>query len=73
MAGMKEFKERIESDAAFKAKFKELKTDEERFALAKAEGYDIEQLGEGEASEDELDKVAGGDFFTRLVHLIGVK
>lgn len=55
MAGMKEFKARIESDAAFCAKFAD-KTDEKQLlALAKAEGYDLEKL-----SDEELDMVAAG-------------
>ena len=69
MAGLKEFKTRIESDAEFAAKFKGAQTDEQLIALAKAEGYDLEQL-----SDDELDHVAGGcekcDFFDWLIEKI---
>ena len=43
------------SDAAFATKFKGAQTDEQIIALAKAEGYNLEQL-----SEEELDNVAGG-------------
>ena len=55
MKGIEEFKARIESDAAFKAKFANL-TDIERIKLAKAEGYNFEIL-----SDEELDAVAGGN------------
>lgn len=55
MKGFKEFKERFMSDVAFATKFKGAQTDEQIIALAKAEGYNLEQL-----SEDELDNVAGG-------------
>ena len=55
MAGLKEFKTRIESDEAFKGKFRGAKNENELIALAKTEGYDLEQL-----SEEELDNVAGG-------------
>ncbi len=48
-------KERFMSDAAFATKFKDVQTDEQIIALAKAEGYNLEQL-----SEEELDNVAGG-------------
>ena len=51
----KEFQARFESDAEFRAKFADVKTEDEFIARAKAEGYDFEQL-----SEDELDDVAGG-------------
>ncbi len=51
----KEFQARFESDAEFRAKFADVKTEAEFMARAKAEGYDFEQL-----SDDELDDVAGG-------------
>ena len=57
----KEFQARFESDAAFRAKFADIKTEAEFMARAKAEGYDFEQL-----SDDELDKVAGGDMWDAL-------
>ncbi len=53
----KEFQARFESDEAFRAKFADVKTEDEFMARAKAEGYDFEQL-----SDDELDNVAGGAF-----------
>ena len=43
------------SDAAFRAKFADIKSADEAMALAKAEGYDLSQL-----SDDDLDQVAGG-------------
>jgi predicted ribosomally synthesized peptide with nif11-like leader len=52
---LKEFKARLESDEAFRAKFADVKTEDELLRLAKAEGYDLENL-----SEEELDMVAGG-------------
>ena len=55
MKGFKEFKSRIESDAEFAAKFKGVENESQAIALAKAEGYDLEQL-----SDEELDNVAGG-------------
>ena len=55
MAGMKEFKARIESDATFAKKFAGIDSEDKLISLAKAEGYDLEQL-----SEKELDAVAGG-------------
>ena len=55
MAGIKEFKARIDSDAAFREKFAGIDSEDKLISLAKAEGYDLEQL-----SEKELDAVAGG-------------
>ena len=55
MAGMKEFKARIESDATFAKKFAGIEDEKQIIALARAEGYDLEQL-----SEKELNAVAGG-------------
>ena len=55
MKNFSEFKARIENDAAFKAKFANLKTEDEIFSLAKAEGYNLEML-----SDKDLDEVAGG-------------
>ena len=55
MKGFKEFKERFMSDAEFAKKFKGAQTDEQVIALAKSEGYNLEQL-----SDAELDNVAGG-------------
>ena len=52
---MNEFKTRFESDAAFRAKFADVKNEDKFMAHAKAEGYDLEML-----SDDELDDVAGG-------------
>ena len=55
MNGFNEFKTRVESEADFAAKFKGAENESQLIALAKAEGYNLEQL-----SEDELDNVAGG-------------
>ena len=56
MAGLKEFKEKLESDHSFSAKFAEVKSENEFIKRARAEGYYLEQL-----SDDELDNVAGGN------------
>ena len=64
MKNFKEFKTRIESDTVFAIKFKDAETDEQIIALAKAEGYDLEQL-----DEEDLEAIAGGglgDFFKGL-------
>ena len=53
MKGIKEFKERIESDEAFCTKFADVTDENQIFTLAKAEGYDLELL-----SDEELDNVA---------------
>ncbi|MBR0060338.1 MAG: Nif11-like leader peptide family natural product precursor [Selenomonadaceae bacterium] len=58
MKGLKEFKARIESDKAFCAKFAGKSDEKQLLALAKAEGYDLEQL-----TDEELDMVAGGVVF----------
>ena len=55
MKGLAEFKTRIRSDKAFAAKFVGIENESQIIALAKAEGYDLEQL-----SEYELDNVTGG-------------
>ncbi|MBR1646371.1 MAG: Nif11-like leader peptide family natural product precursor [Selenomonadaceae bacterium] len=55
MKGFTEFKTRIESDKAFAAKFVNTENEAQLIALAKAEGYDLEQL-----NEDELNNVSGG-------------
>ena len=55
MAGFKEFEARIKSDSAFRAKFAEVKSENDMIQRAKSEGYDLEQL-----SEYDLDNVAGG-------------
>ena len=55
MAGFKELKERMISDRDFAAKFKDVENDAQVIAIAKAEGYDLEQL-----DEEQLDAVAGG-------------
>ena len=56
MKGFKEFKSRVESEADFAAKFKGAENESQLIALAKAEGYNLEQL-----SDAELDNVAGGN------------
>ncbi|MBR6712032.1 MAG: Nif11-like leader peptide family natural product precursor [Selenomonadaceae bacterium] len=58
MAGLKELKARIESDKAFAAKFVNVENEAQIIAIAKAEGYDLEQL-----SDEELDMVAAGGLF----------
>ena len=58
MKGIKEFKDRIESDEAFCTKFADVTDENQIFALAKAEGYDLELL-----SDEELDMVAAGGIF----------
>ena len=55
MNGFNEFKTRVENDAEFAAKFKGAKNESQLIAMAKAEGYNLEQL-----SDAELDNVAGG-------------
>ena len=55
MAGMKEFRARMLSDKKFAEKFDAVENDEQVLAIAKAEGYDLEQL-----DEEQLDDVAGG-------------
>ena len=61
MKGTKEFNERMLSDKAFASKFDNVVNYDQALALAKAEGYDLEQL-----SEEELDQVAGGDASTLI-------
>jgi len=56
MKSFTEFKTRIESDKAFAAKFVGVENESQIIALAKAEGYDLEQL-----SENELEAVSGGN------------
>ncbi|MBR4153402.1 MAG: Nif11-like leader peptide family natural product precursor [Selenomonadaceae bacterium] len=55
MKGFKEFKARMESDEAFREKFRDVKDEEQLLALTRAEGYDVEIL-----DEEDLDVVAGG-------------
>ena len=55
MAGLKEFAERIKSDAAFKAKFAGIDSEDKLLSTARAEGYDLEQI-----SDEDLENVAGG-------------
>ena len=55
MKGFKEFKARMESDEAFREKFRDVKDEEQLLALTRAEGYDIEQI-----SEEDLDAISGG-------------
>ena len=58
MKGFKEFRSRLESDTTFASKFKDLENDSQIIALAKAEGYDLEQL-----DDEDLDAIAGGNFW----------
>lgn len=58
---LKEFKARLESDAAFRAKFADVKDEADLVARAKAEGYDLENL-----SNEELDAVSGGNIFNDI-------
>ena len=55
MAGLKEFAERIKSDAAFKAKFAGIDSEDKLLSTARAEGYDLEQL-----DDEDLDMIAAG-------------
>ena len=55
MKGFKEFKARMESDVAFREKFRDVKDEAQLLALTRAEGYDI-----GILDEEDLDVVAGG-------------
>ena len=55
MKGFKEFKARMESDEAFREKFRDVKDEEQLLALTRAEGYDVEIL-----DEEDLEVVAGG-------------
>ena len=60
--GFKEFADRVRSDKAFAAKFQGLTDVAQVVALAKAEGYEISDSDfHRELSDEELDKVAGGD------------
>lgn len=65
MKGIKEFKERIESDEAFCAKFADMTDENQLLALAKAEGYDLEQL-----TDEELDMVAAGGIGDHLLFFV---
>lgn len=58
MKGFTEFKERFTSDKAFAMKFANAENEAQVIAIAKAEGYDLEQL-----SDEELDEVAAGGIF----------
>ena len=55
MNGFKEFKTRVENDAEFAAKFKDVENESQAIALAKAEGYDLTQL-----DDEDLEAIAGG-------------
>ena len=55
MKNFKEFKVRMESDLAFREKFRDVKDEAQLLKLARAEGYDVEIL-----DEEDLDVVAGG-------------
>lgn len=55
MACLREFKARLESDAAFREKFKGVKNENQLIDMAEAEGYDLTRL-----CDDDLDNVAGG-------------
>ena len=59
MKGFTEFKERITSDKAFAMKFANAENEAQVIAIARAEGYDLEQL-----SDEELDAVAAGGIFS---------
>lgn len=58
MKSFTEFKERFTSDKAFAMKFANAENEAQVIAIAKAEGYDLEQL-----SDEELDEVAAGGIF----------
>ncbi len=77
MNGFKEFKARIESDTAFRAKFAEFDSEDKLIAAAKAEGYDLSESNFEQLSENELDEVAGrlrgpsyGGFYKSIKNLI---
>ena len=55
MKGFKEFKARMESDVAFREKFRDVKDEAQLLKLSRAEGYDVEIL-----DEEDLEVVAGG-------------
>lgn len=57
MAGMKEFLERMDSDAKFALKFSGIRDDNKIIELAKAEGYDLREFYSGvkNLSEDDRD------------------
>lgn len=57
MKNFKEFRERFESDAAFREKCRSAENEEQLLAITKTEGYDLEQL-----DEEDLDAIAGGSF-----------
>jgi predicted ribosomally synthesized peptide with nif11-like leader len=61
MSTIKEFKEKLISEADFAAKFKDAKTAEEAVELAKAEGFEITVQDIKELSDEELSDVAGGN------------
>lgn len=58
--GFKEFKEKMESDSAFAAKFDGIDNVDKVIELAKAEGYNITANDLKEISDDDLGAVAGG-------------
>lgn len=58
--GFKEFKEKIESDSAFAAKFTNIDSVDKVIELAKAEGYNISANDFKELSDDDLGAVSGG-------------
>jgi len=55
MKNFKEFKARMESDVAFREKFRNVKDEAQLLKLASAEGYNVEIL-----DEEDLDLIAGG-------------
>ncbi|MBR5914167.1 MAG: Nif11-like leader peptide family natural product precursor [Selenomonadaceae bacterium] len=61
MKNFKEFMARMESDLAFREKFRDVKDEAQLLKLARAEGYDVEKL-----DEEDLDAVAGGDMWDAL-------
>ena len=62
--GFKEFKEKLQADKAFAAKFEGIDSAAKVVELAKAEGYDISTADlKMELSDDDLDAVAGGRWF----------
>ncbi|MBR3961644.1 MAG: Nif11-like leader peptide family natural product precursor [Clostridia bacterium] len=61
MKSLAEFKTRIQGDKAFASKFVGIENESQVIALARAEGYDLEQL-----SDEELDNVSAAGWWNDL-------
>ena len=65
MKGFKEFFERINSDDEFLYKFAGINDEDKIITLARAEGYDLEQI-----DDEDLDMIAGGNVFSVIIDKI---